>query len=162
MTEKLKLRYQKRWYEEPPKPESGAYKFRVEMVKAAGDRINHWPGGNGSEEYFYEYEEDEPEETPEYSGSLQQGLTLKDINALVEKHGLDEKKVFLTAALYEDHLCVEVVHIRKLSEQEQLEEYKEQYTAWAKRQKLNKEQELERLQDQIEALQRQAENLKKK
>lgn len=161
MTEKLNLRYQKRHYDEPSKPETGAYKFRVEMVKATGDRINHWPGACG-EDSFYEYEDDEPEETPEYSGKLQQGMSLKDINAAVQKHGLDEKRVFLTAALYEDHLCVEVVHIRELSQQEQLEEYKEQYAGWAKRQKLGKEQELERIQQQIESLQRQAENLKKK
>lgn len=158
---KLKPRRERHFYEEPPIPETGAYRFRVEMVKATGDRINHWPGGNGSEEFFYEYEEDEPEETPEYSGKLQQCLSLKDINAQVQKHGLDEKKVFLTAALYEDHLCVEVVHITEQTQQEQLEEYKGLVEKFAKKKCLNKKQELENIQHQIEMLQRRANELNK-
>jgi hypothetical protein len=163
MSKKLELRYKKTWYNEPPPPESGAYKFRVELLKCASGRACHFPGAS-DEGQFYALEYDEPESTPEYCGTLDDGqaISLETINALVKKHRLDEKNVFLTASFSDDYLGVEVVHIRELDEQEQLEEHKEQYTAWVKRHSLNKERELERLQDQIEALQRQAENLKKK
>ena len=163
MSKKLELRYQKDWYEEPPKPESGAYKFRIEQVDAASERACHFPGSCG-EGQFYEWEYDEPESTPEYCGTLpdREAISLESINALAKEHGLDAKNVFLTASFAEDYLVVEVVHIRELNEQEQLEEYKAQYTEWANKQKVDKEQELERLQWQIESLQRQAEGLKNK
>lgn len=156
---KLRLRRERKFYEEPPKPEDGAYKFRVELVEATGDRINHWPGGNGDDSSFYEHEEDEPEVAPEYCGTIQ-GLSLKEINKLVEKHNLNEKDVFLTAGLYEDHLCVEVVHIKKQTEQEQLQEYKDAHEEWARRKKANKKEELTSIQQQIESLQKRAEALK--
>jgi hypothetical protein len=163
MSKKLELRYQRHWYEEPPKPESGAYKFRVEALASASERACHFPGANG-DDHFYEWEYDEPESTPEYCGTLpdREAISLESINALVKEHGLDPKNVFLTASFSDDYLAVEVVHIRELNEQEQLEEYKDQYTEWADQTKVNKEQELERLKWQIEALQRQAESLKKK
>lgn len=157
----MKKRYDRVWYEEPPKPETGAYQFRIDHLLATSDRACHWPGGSG-DEYFYEYEYDEPELTPEYSGKLDQCLSLKKINELVRNEGLDDKNIFFTASFSDDHLAIEVVHIYKLDEQGQLEEYKEEYSKWVKKQKLCKTQELKDIEYQIESLQRKAETLKSK
>lgn len=163
MSKKLELRYEKTWYEEPPKPETGAYKFRVESLKSVSDRLPHWPGASG-DDHFYEWEYDEPEGTPEYSGKLddRQSICLKDILAAVEKHGLDPKHVFLTGSMAEDYLCVEVVHIRKLNEKEQLEEHQAQQARWEERQTERKVNEEQRLKWELESVQKRLADLQKK
>lgn len=161
MSKKLDLRHERTWWDEPPKPESGAYKFRVEHVFSVAERVNHFPGwGRDS---FYEWEEDEPESTPEYCGTLpgRESISLKKILDLVKEHNLDPKNVEFTASFSDDYLSIEVVNIRKLNDQEQLEEYKEAYEGWAKTKRLNKEEELKRIEWQMESLKRQAEQLKK-
>lgn len=158
---KIKLRYKRTWFDEPPKIESGAYKFQIENIDAVGDRVNHWPG-YGRDDSFYEFEEEGVEYTPEYTGTLgdRQSLCLKDINALVKEHNLNEQNVFFTASFSDDYLSIEVVHIKKQNKQEQLENYKQEYSNWAKQENLNKEEELSRIQQEIEFLQRKLKDLK--
>ncbi len=93
----LPLSYTKHLLEAPTPPEPGVKKFRIELIANTSDRACHWPGSN--EDYFYENEYDEPEETPEYTGELDQSLSLKEINSIVKEEGLDESKVFFTASL---------------------------------------------------------------
>lgn len=72
--EKLPLRFNKQFYDEPPKPQDGQKKFRIEVMSATSDRVNHWPGFLREDGEFYESEYDEPEETPEFTGRLDHSL----------------------------------------------------------------------------------------
>src|SRR5579885_202369 len=151
MSKKLPLRYKRDWrWSEPPKLESGFYKHRIELLKSVSERVNHFPG-YGREDYFYEYEEDDTEYVPEYSGALgsRESISLKDVLALVKKHNLNPENVHFTASFAEDYLAVEVVHINKLDEAGQLEEYQEALSDWAKTKKNTEEYEKERIQNEI-------------
>jgi len=157
---KLKLRRERTWHDRPPVIGSGAYEFRIENITAARDRVNHWPGystGNN----FYEWEEEDPENCPEYIGSLGDNncICLKDINALIKEYNFDEKDVFFTASFSNDYLNIEVVHVKKQNEQEQLENYNQEDSNWAKRNDINKEEELLRIQQDISSLQRRLKDL---
>lgn len=168
MSKKLPLRHEREWrWKDPPKFESGFYNHRIELLNSASQRMNHFPGyGRDS---FYEDEDDYdidyvPESVPEYCGTMgnREAICLTDVLKQVEKYGLDPKKVYFTASFAEDYLCVEVVHIRELDEQGQLEEYQE---ALSKRSKTKKDlvaEERKRLQHEIESLQKRLELLKKK
>lgn len=163
MTKKLSLRYEKTWYEEPPKPKAGEKRFRIEDVISVSDRVNHFPGAGGDESSFYECEYEEPEETPEYTGDLgaRHSISLKKLNDLVQKHGLNEKDVYITASMSEDYLCVEAVHIRKLTAEETQEEYQEQLKQWQKQNKRNNDYEVERAKQDLELAQKRLESLTK-
>jgi len=162
MSKKRALRYDKTWYEEPTKPEDKEKRFRIEQVTSFGDRINHFPGASG-EDHFYEYEDDEPESVPEYTGELDssQSISLDKVINLLNKEGLDSKKVFFTASMSEDHLVLEIIHIKKMTAKETQEEYQDQLRSWKERQEEFKERERQSIQWQLEALQQRANRLKK-
>jgi len=159
MSKKLPERFNKVLYKEPKKPKSGSKKFRIEMIEAVSDRYHYFP--NSERDGFYE--DDNKKDNPEYSGKLpaRQSISLQQINNLIEEYGLNPKAVYLTASFADDYLCVEVVHIKSLNDEEQLEEYEEQHAEWTKQQEQKKEEELKRIEWEMEALKRRATNLKK-
>jgi len=161
MSKKLPLRYERSFYEAPLPPKMGQKKFRIELITSVSDRANHWPGANG-DGHFYEYEYDEPEEIPEYTGDLgyDKSLSLKELNKLVEIHELDESKVFVTASFSEDHLSVEVVHVKEQTPEEIEEEYQERLSEWNQKKKAEKKDQLQRIKQEIEYLKSQEEKLK--
>lgn len=162
MSKKLPLRHERDWrWQDPPKLDSGFYKHRVELLSSVGDRVNHFPGyGRDS---FYEFGDD-GEETPETTGVLdsRESISLASILKKVEKEGLNPKNVHVTASFSDDYLNIEVVHIRKLDEMGQHEEYQDALDAWSKVKKYEAKQEKERIEQEIQMLQQRLDGLKDK
>ncbi len=158
MSKKFPLRFKKTPSEEPEKYKDNQKIFRVELLKGVADRYCHFPK---SDDYEDPYSEDE--ENSKLTGKLsnRQSISLKNINAIVKKHNLDESNVYLTASFSDDYLSVEVVNIKLLSKEEKEEEYIKECSEWKKYKAEIKQQEEDRLKFEIENLQMRINNLKK-
>jgi hypothetical protein len=158
LNRKLPLRFNKYWREEPKKPLCDSPKFRIEYLAGCSERYNHFRN-TANEDY-----ELEDEDNPELTGKLddRQSLSLKEVNEMVRKEGLDESKVFFTASFQDDYLSLEVVNIKELGAKEQLEEYEDQHAAWKKQEQDRHDYEVKRIEREMQHLQQQAERLKKK
>jgi hypothetical protein len=146
------------WYEAPLKPEPGKRQFRQETLGHAGTRFNHFPNSDNEVEYLDE--DEQVESTGKFP--VDQSISLKEVNDLLRKEGIDESEVYFTAAFSDDYLSLLVIRLKELSESEKLEEYELQHAEWEKQQQHNLEYEEQRIQRELESLQRQAEELKKK
>lgn len=129
--------------------------FLIKSLKHVSERYCHFP--NSESEYY----EDDCEDDPSMTGKLpdRQSIPLKSVLELIEKKQINPEEVFFTASFSDDYLCLEVVHIKKLNEEEQEKDYKAQRLEWEKRQERRKEEELDRIKMQMESLQRQTEKL---
>lgn len=142
-------------YKEPQKPKKGRKKIKQEVLACVSARAIYFPNGNEDE---YEYEDEE-----HFLLKLkQQSISLKDVNALIQKKGIDQKNVFFTASFADDYLVLEIVSRKELSYAEQLIEYQEDCIQWEYQVEEQKERELLDTNREIERLQKQAELLKKK
>lgn len=168
MINKRPLRFKKTLYKMPTEPDLSKKKFRQELLLVVGERYtNFYNSDHNSDHNDDYYDEDEVEYEDEYMPlkdrlNSRQSMSLNRINDIVKKSGLDEKKVCFTASFSDDYLNLEIVHINEMTEDEILEEYKEDCILWEAQQTRNKEQELKRAQLEIECLQRKVNSLKNK
>ena len=142
---------EKRYWEEP----TLARKFIFESVMSTASRYSAFLNSDNEEQL------DDSDMNTTGKLSYHTYMSLKDINAAVKEAGIDEKDVVFTASFSDDYLTLEVVHVKKLSEQEQQEDLKAQVAAWKKQQKKKKYRELKEIEDRMESLKRQKERLKK-
>lgn len=132
--------------------------FIFDVVKSVNERYCHFP--NTENEFDDDlYEDGSPEETGELSDG--QSMRLKDILAVLKDKNIDVDDVVFTASFSDDHLCLEVVHMKKLNEGEREKDYQKQCDRQKKEQERSKQYELERIEQQMSSLKRQAERLKK-
>jgi hypothetical protein len=157
---KLPLLRERHFYNEPKKPKPGAKRSRIEAVATTSQRVNHWPGyGNAEDECYDDDEQNDEEET---SGSSRMSISLIEINERVAKEGLDPKKVFFTASFSEDYLCLEVIHVHKMSAKEIQEEYESDLAIWNEGQEAERQRQIEQTNREMERLKEKAEKLKAK
>ena len=141
---------------EPKKPKPGKVKYKYDVLGYTGSRQNHFP--NDSPEYEDEYDDD----SDVIAMSDRTSLSLKEVNTLIKKKDINEKDVFFTASLDEDYLNLKIVHVTKMSDEDQIKEYNEAHAEWEEQEKEHQRYEEERVQQDILRLQRRAEELKKK
>lgn len=150
-------RFTRVWYEEPQPPKIGNKMFIVELLKSTGDRSHYFP----TNEKYYDLDN---QDRTEFTGKMpaRQSLSLEEINKLVNEEKLDHKNVYLTASFDDDYLILETVHVRELSAEEQVEKFESDHSSWEDRRHQQKEYELQKIKQQIEALQKQADKISNK
>lgn len=154
MKKDLEPRFEKNWDDKPILPDPKKVKYAQELVDSTGDRYHYFPSAKSG--VYYENDEEE-----EGSFPIRQGLSLKDINERVKQYGLDEKNIWLSASFRDDYLMIEVINVRKMSEEEKIEEYNSDLKEWNKIQEEKNAEEIQRLEYQMKALKAKAESLKK-
>lgn len=145
-------------YNEPQKPKSGKIKFKYDILGWTGSRAYYFENDSDGGHEELDYDED----NKSVAGVTEDHyISLKEVNDLVQKKGLDPSQVYFSASFADDWLHLEVVHVSQMSDQDQLEEYETQYSSWKEYEKLRFKYEEERIQRDIERLQEQAKDLKK-
>lgn len=153
---KLRVRFEKSFYEEPTAPKTGAVKYLQQLISSVSDRAHSF---QSNENHYYDDEDADNDDFPIFG---EQCLSLKEINKLVKKYDLDEKNVYFTASFYDDYLCLEVVNVRKMTKEEIKKDYEDSLEEWNKLEARKKEEEEKRIQWEMESLQRRMDQLKKK
>ncbi len=144
--------------EQPKLVETGAYKYSIEIIDNICERIPHWAGTN--DYCFYSDDEEDPENTPEYTGEVPQSLKLNDILEQLKNSNIDPKDVVISASFADDYLSVEVLHVKEQTLEEQEAEYQCEVAKKQKEISGLKKQRRKELERQQQAIERQLKELK--
>lgn len=150
-------RFWKYYREIPEKSDFSKKKYSYTLLRGCSERFNHVLSNDPDQDVD---EEDQLEST----GLLpyNQSISLKEINDIVKQKNIDESEVFFTSSMSEDYLCLEVAHIKEMSDEEKEDQYKIQCEMYYDQRKQEEDRELLNIKYEMENLQRRADKIANK
>lgn len=141
-------------YRKPEKPVENKTAYLFNELCSAGDRFHRFPNEE-SASYDPEEEKDDPRQTHRV-------ISLSEVDDYLLKQNIPRKDVFFTVSVADDYLVLQVMEIRPLTYQEQLDEYEEDMKEWDIQQAEDEKREMESIEREMKSLQKKADRLKSK